>query len=29
MRTKSGLLYELTKTSDKKLLSLDALLRSL
>lgn len=29
MRTKSGLFYELTKTSDKKLLSLDTLIRSL
>ena len=29
MRTKSGLIYELTHTNDKKLLSIDALLRSL
>jgi hypothetical protein len=29
MRTKHGLIYELTHTDDKKLLSIDALLRSL
>lgn len=29
MRTKSGLLYELTHTDDKKLLSIDSLIRSL
>lgn len=29
MRTKSGLIFELTKTDDKAILSLDTLIRSL
>lgn len=29
MRTKSGLLFELTSTKNKKILSLDALIKSL
>ena len=29
MRTKSGLIYELTHTKNKKILSLDAIIRSL
>lgn len=29
MRTKSGLFYELSKTTDKNLLSIDAILKAL